>query len=163
MKRILILFLLITGFAGGQNLAELDKLRQIQIGGGFDSGLILNGTFENSTNTTLGSEWSISGGVAICTTVSGFSQLKMATSTTLTASANYTITFTVANSGTARFNIRVTQSGGDAIVQSNATYANGTHVVSLTMPAGADSTDIIFENSSAATNFDIDNVSLTAD
>lgn len=129
---------------------------------GFDSGLILNGTFDNTTNLTFDANFSIAGGVAVFTT-NGVSTtyLHFGISSNLTASTNYTCTFTILNgTGTSRLRLYVRQGGGDVSVSSNVTHANGSVVINFTAPAGADSTRMSIGVSSLATSFDLDNVSL---
>jgi len=125
--------------------------------GGFDSGLILNGTFDDSSNLSVDPDWSIGSGVASYGGLVLNDDLILDL-TTLTSGQTYDLTFTTTND--ARFELKASPDGF-AIAQTLTafvTYAAGTHTVTFT--ADNNHTQIRFRGSTSGSAFDLDNVSL---
>jgi hypothetical protein len=126
------------------------------------SNLILNSTFDDSSNVTISTDWSITGGVAVYTHGDGSKTVDWDLSENMVAGNSYNFTLDILNlvSGDARFQILVNQGGSWVQIFSNTNYNSGVDV-NITAPAGADSTQIRILTSSVASSFDIDNASLT--
>lgn len=124
--------------------------------------LIINSNFDNTSDVTYTDEWAISGGEAVYTHDIGSSVFEWALSTDMTANSSYQFTLDVTNliSGNARFRIFVVQDGVDVEIFGNSNYNSGVDVT-FNAPSGANSTAIKILTSSAASSFNMDNVSLT--
>ena len=118
--------------------------------------IIINGIFDDATNLTLGSDWTISGGTANYADTQDSNTLTLNTSSPVIA-GNYTLTFDITSGANARFAINI---NGVEVVGS-ANYGVGARTVSFTY-AGADFSGISLRarNSSGGTAFSIDNVEL---
>ena len=125
----------------------------------FDSGLILNGTFDNSNDLTFDGGWQIVNGEASCT--AGSQNLIFDLSQNLNSSTNYTFNVDITSTaGNARFRVWVFENGSWNSVVGNITYPLGTATINFTTPSGTLGNQIRITSSSEATNFNIDNSSL---
>lgn len=176
MKRLIyiLLFLPLLGISQSNKIARAVEISRQQANvGSFDSGLIINGTYGNSSDLTLGSEWTVSGGTLVFEDSDGST-----TSTSLGTSGvaihltegmtnvGYTLTFDCSSAdNVSRFGIYYTTNGGTSTsaLVSFANYADGTHEVNFTYPSGTTSSLMIIINGSSnnTDSFTFDNASLT--
>jgi len=131
----------------------------------FDSGLIINGTFDDASNLTLGSAWSIANGVAsFDDTVTGNIIFDVVDGV-IPDYTDYTITFTISNATTvARVRPGIFEEGqGTVPMAEYANLSNGTYSISFTYAQGINGEKAAITASTGGGSFDIDNVSLTID
>ena len=146
--------------AGGRTVGDLLEISSIIIEEYvFDSGLVLNGVFDDSSNLTLGSSWTVSGGTATYDAVEDDSQLKLDL-TTLTDGNTYDLTFDVIGDGG---RMEVKASGDNFLTaQTISSFTDrdaGTYTISFT--ANDDHTIIRFRGDNGSGGaFSLDNISL---
>ena len=146
--------------AGGRTVGDLLEISSIIIEEYvFDSGLVLNGVFDDSSNLTLGSSWAVSGGTVTYDAVTDNSDLKLDL-TTLTNGNTYDLTFDVIGDGG---RMEVKGSGDNFLTSqtiSSFTVRNAdTYTISFT--ANDDHTIIRFRGDNGSGGaFSLDNISL---
>ncbi len=126
----------------------------------FNSGFILNGTFDNATNTDPDTDWTISGGTANFAGIGNQQSIKLDL-TTLTNGVTYDLTFDVLN-GTGNFDIRASSDNflTTQIVATSSNRSPNNYTISFT--ADANHTQIRFRGNTSSGAFSIDNVSIIA-
>jgi hypothetical protein len=141
--------------------------------GSFDSGLILNGTFDNATNIDLTgtSDWSIGSGVATLTVPTvlssdsfGDNDIRFLLSEVPTAGVNYELTFDISSTDDQNRIAVETQGGTNYyLAYSFTTLANGTYTIPIQFTndgGGIQQWVAISASTSNPDNITIDNVSL---
>ncbi|MBV7268362.1 hypothetical protein [Winogradskyella luteola] len=131
----------------------------------FDSGLIVNGTFDDSSDLTFNSPpWTVSGGVASFDD-SAVDSIEFAITDNLANGTDYKLTLDLVSSETqGRFSVEVFgASAGWAQVVSFATYTEGSLSIPINFNQGEIITGFRLNASTSSDAFTIDNVSLTKD
>jgi hypothetical protein len=154
---------------GGQSAANLDGIEKVFIGSSrFDIpvlDLILNGTFDDSSNLTVGANWTIGGGVATFDDVTN-SELDFALSSNLLPNTEY-IFKTTANSPTSdqvRWQLAGLESASETEIVVYDFYDEGTVFNRFTTGLGTDYDTLrLRASSSAPAPFTIDDVILQED
>jgi len=128
----------------------------------FDSGILQNGTFDDSTGVFVPSGgWSVSGGT-LNKDSSGDKFVRLSLSTDMKVGSTYNITFTISNAGTAR---TAWYAGNqNELIEGNTNYGNGTHTISGYTHTVADRNEITIKgsNSGGGGPFSIDNISVVS-
>ena len=126
----------------------------------FDSGILENGIFNDSTGVNIPSGgWSVSGGTLNYLT-GGAKKVRLNLSTDMIVGNTYDITFTISNAGTAR---AAWYAGNqNELIEGNTNRGNGTYTISGYTHTVADrgEVSIIGQSSGGGTTFSIDNISI---
>lgn len=145
--------------------AEIEKVylgSQLVFSSGVQN-ILLNGTFDDDSDTSYTPEFNVTGGVVVYTHNLGSSVFTWDLAEELVAGQSYNFTMDILNliSGNARFRFFVNQGGSDVEVLGNTNYNSGVNV-DFTAPVGVNSTQLKIITSSAASSFDFDNAVLIA-
>lgn len=143
------------------HLLEQQRQAQIAVGGGGGTELILNTTFDDASNLTLDSAWSIAGGVAHYNRTTN-NYIKYVISQDILNGDEFTISFDISNTtlAGARIIVYAENNSFEQMVPTTI-FANGSHSVDYTH-TGATRTAIwlIGTNNASGGEFDIDNFSV---
>ena len=129
----------------------------------FDSGILQNGTFDDSTGVNIPSGgYTVSGGL-LNYTGGGAKKVRLNLSTDMVVGNTYDITFTISNAGTAR--MAWYAGNQNETIQGNTNYGNGTHTISGYVHSVADRGEIsiVSQSSGGGTTYSIDNIAVTKD
>lgn len=158
-SRLLILCIVLFGIIGyGQPLIGTTA----SSGGGFVGNMISNGTFDNSDGWTLDAEWSIAVGVASYddTDDGRLQQIASSMNAPIETSTDYTLTFDITSSGTARITF---YTGLFVVLVPQASYPPDSYELNFTSPSSIGNASFSVYGVSSLQAFAIDNIVLTKD
>jgi len=130
-----------------------------EVGGG-GGNIILNGTFDDTANLTVGNNYTVSGGKLNYLGSQDNNEVTFALSEDIVNGGVYDVEFTISGGGTARPRLRAGDNTGDVITYTN--YSDGTYTVTYThVSADVSIVTLQSRNSSGGGAYSLDDFTIT--